>query len=231
MQRRRTSCSTGRGRRNNPAPGPPPPGTSTFPRRAGTPPCSRWCRSPAPGRRWPSSATRSPRPPPARPCQTASPSPDREPVPDREPSPAHEPPLAHEPPPGQGLRLDHAQRRVWTDGHEIQLTFQEFELLALPRRAPGHGVHPGRTSRAGLAPHPGSGRPAGAAGQPHRGRAREPGPAQARPALRPVPGHRVPRRVPVPPAGLRSGNHRRRTARNTSCGTLACSSKGVLRGR
>jgi DNA-binding response OmpR family regulator len=29
-----------------------------------------------------------------------------------------------------GLRLDHAQRRVWVDGREIQLTFQEFELLA-----------------------------------------------------------------------------------------------------
>ena len=29
-----------------------------------------------------------------------------------------------------GLRLDHLQRRVWADGCEIQLTFQEFELLA-----------------------------------------------------------------------------------------------------
>jgi hypothetical protein len=29
-----------------------------------------------------------------------------------------------------GLRLDRAQRRVWVDGREIQLTFQEFELLA-----------------------------------------------------------------------------------------------------
>ena len=29
-----------------------------------------------------------------------------------------------------GLRLDHLQRRVWVDGCEIQLTFQEFELLA-----------------------------------------------------------------------------------------------------
>ena len=28
------------------------------------------------------------------------------------------------------LRLDHLQRRVWVDGCEIQLTFQEFELLA-----------------------------------------------------------------------------------------------------
>ncbi|HEY1703800.1 MAG TPA: winged helix-turn-helix domain-containing protein [Trebonia sp.] len=29
-----------------------------------------------------------------------------------------------------GLLLDHEQRRVWVDGREIGLTFQEFELLA-----------------------------------------------------------------------------------------------------
>jgi DNA-binding response OmpR family regulator len=29
-----------------------------------------------------------------------------------------------------GLRLDHLQRRVWAGGHEIMLTFQEFQLLA-----------------------------------------------------------------------------------------------------
>jgi hypothetical protein len=29
-----------------------------------------------------------------------------------------------------GLLIDHEQRRVWTDGAEIPLTFQEFELLA-----------------------------------------------------------------------------------------------------
>ena len=29
-----------------------------------------------------------------------------------------------------GLRLDHEQRRVWVDGEEVPLTFQEFELLA-----------------------------------------------------------------------------------------------------
>jgi DNA-binding winged helix-turn-helix (wHTH) protein len=29
-----------------------------------------------------------------------------------------------------GLRLDHVQRRVWAGGHEIMLTFQEFQLLA-----------------------------------------------------------------------------------------------------
>jgi DNA-binding winged helix-turn-helix (wHTH) protein len=32
--------------------------------------------------------------------------------------------------PGHGLLLDHAQRRVWINGREIQFTFQEFELLA-----------------------------------------------------------------------------------------------------
>jgi DNA-binding response OmpR family regulator len=31
---------------------------------------------------------------------------------------------------GPGLLLDHDQRRVWADGDEIALTFQEFELLA-----------------------------------------------------------------------------------------------------
>jgi Transcriptional regulatory protein, C terminal len=31
---------------------------------------------------------------------------------------------------GTGLLLDHDQRRLWVDGHEIVLTFQEFELLA-----------------------------------------------------------------------------------------------------
>jgi DNA-binding response OmpR family regulator len=29
-----------------------------------------------------------------------------------------------------GLLLDHDQRRVWVDGAEVKLTFQEFELLA-----------------------------------------------------------------------------------------------------
>ncbi len=33
-------------------------------------------------------------------------------------------------PQGSGLRLDRGRRRVWTDGHEIELTFREFELLA-----------------------------------------------------------------------------------------------------
>jgi DNA-binding response OmpR family regulator len=38
--------------------------------------------------------------------------------------------LAGQPSSGHGLLLDHAQRRVWIDGREVQLTFQEFELLA-----------------------------------------------------------------------------------------------------
>ena len=32
--------------------------------------------------------------------------------------------------PASGLLVDHVQRRVWTDGAEATLTFQEFELLA-----------------------------------------------------------------------------------------------------
>jgi hypothetical protein len=31
---------------------------------------------------------------------------------------------------GSGLLLDHDRRRVWVDGEEVTLTFQEFELLA-----------------------------------------------------------------------------------------------------
>jgi hypothetical protein len=31
-----------------------------------------------------------------------------------------------------GLLIDRDQRRVWVDGAEISLTFQEFELLATP---------------------------------------------------------------------------------------------------
>jgi Transcriptional regulatory protein, C terminal len=35
------------------------------------------------------------------------------------------------------LHLDHTQRRAWTDGREIPLTFQEFELLAFLAAHPG----------------------------------------------------------------------------------------------
>jgi Transcriptional regulatory protein, C terminal len=46
-----------------------------------------------------------------------------------EPRPAaREPDLIAEP--ASGLLIDHVQRRVWADGAEIALTFQEFELLA-----------------------------------------------------------------------------------------------------
>ena len=39
--------------------------------------------------------------------------------------------LAGQPGDGRsGLLLDHDQRRVWVDGDEVALTFQEFELLA-----------------------------------------------------------------------------------------------------
>lgn len=40
------------------------------------------------------------------------------------------PPSGDQASPGHGLLLDHAQRRVLIDGREVQLTFQEFELLA-----------------------------------------------------------------------------------------------------
>jgi hypothetical protein len=36
-----------------------------------------------------------------------------------------------------GLQLDNDQRRVWTDGTEVPLTFQEFELLAFLAAHPG----------------------------------------------------------------------------------------------
>ena len=46
------------------------------------------------------------------------------------PAPAAQPPSGDQASPGHGLLLDHAQRRAWINGHEIQFTFQEFELLA-----------------------------------------------------------------------------------------------------
>ena len=104
---------------DHPDAGPAQPWASKFPRPDGMPPCSLWCRSPVPERRWRSSATRSRRPPPTR-------------------SPGHPRATGHQgkrairrpASPGHGLLLDHAQRRVWIDGREIQLAFQEFELLA-----------------------------------------------------------------------------------------------------
>jgi hypothetical protein len=54
----------------------------------------------------------------------AAPGPGRAPVPGHDAAPAQAPRAE------DGLRLDHAQRRVWIEGREVQLTFQEFELLA-----------------------------------------------------------------------------------------------------
>ena len=47
-----------------------------------------------------------------------------------QPAPTAQPPSGDQASPGHGLLLDHAQRRVWIDGREVQLTFKEFELLA-----------------------------------------------------------------------------------------------------
>jgi DNA-binding response OmpR family regulator len=49
---------------------------------------------------------------------------------DTRPPAGTRPPEGGQPSSGHGLLLDHAQRRVWIDGREVQLTFQEFELLA-----------------------------------------------------------------------------------------------------
>jgi DNA-binding response OmpR family regulator len=50
--------------------------------------------------------------------------------------------------PAARLLVDHAQRRVWADGAEISLTFQEFELLAFL------SAHPAAVfSRADLVKH------------------------------------------------------------------------------
>jgi DNA-binding winged helix-turn-helix (wHTH) protein len=50
-----------------------------------------------------------------------------EPRPWRRPATAEPGPAAQT---GSGLIVDHLQRRVWADGAEIELTFQEYELLA-----------------------------------------------------------------------------------------------------
>ena len=47
-----------------------------------------------------------------------------------QPAPVAQPPSGNPTSPGHGLLLDHTQRRVLIDGREVQLTFQEFELLA-----------------------------------------------------------------------------------------------------
>jgi hypothetical protein len=52
------------------------------------------------------------------------------PLPQVGPRPASQLSSVAAPQPGSGLVLDRLQRRVWADGREITLTFQEFELLA-----------------------------------------------------------------------------------------------------
>ena len=166
MQRRKTSCSTGRGRRIIPTPGPLQPWDEQVPRRPGRD-ATLLAVVPIPGTGTSLAIvgyaiTTSAADPAARPRASGRPAIARRRSGDQAS-------------PGHGLLLDHAQRRVWIDGREIQLTFQEFELLAFLAAHPAIVFTRRRTSRASLAPHPRPGRPAGAAGQPHRGRAREPG--------------------------------------------------------
>jgi hypothetical protein len=59
-----------------------------------------------------------------------APGPAQAPRPGRAPAPGYDAAPGSAPAPDDGLRLDHAQRRVWIDGRHVQLTFQEFELLA-----------------------------------------------------------------------------------------------------
>jgi len=66
--------------------------------------------------------------------------------PEPEPGPAYQPDLVAEP--AAGLLVDHVQRRLWIDGAEVVLTFQEFELLAFL------SAHPATVfSRADLVKH------------------------------------------------------------------------------
>jgi DNA-binding winged helix-turn-helix (wHTH) protein len=66
--------------------------------------------------------------------------------PEPEPGPADQPDLVAEP--AAGLLVDHVQRRLWIDGAEVVLTFQEFELLAFL------SAHPATVfSRADLVKH------------------------------------------------------------------------------
>ena len=82
---------------------------------------------------------------------------------------------------GSGLLVDHLQRRVWAGGAEIELTFQEYELLAFLSAHPATVLQPGGTRRAGLVERPGLRRSGSGAqkyqpGQPHRGRPHLPAP-------------------------------------------------------
>jgi hypothetical protein len=75
--------------------------------------------------------------------------------PEAEPGPGvREPDL--DPEPASGLLIDDVQRRVWIDGAEIALTFQEFELLAFlsahPATVFSRAEILGRAWRPGAAP-------------------------------------------------------------------------------
>ncbi|CAL9391985.1 hypothetical protein SUDANB121_01284 [Nocardiopsis dassonvillei] len=43
-------------------------------------------------------------------------------------------------PPAGGLLLDRDARRVWSDGREVELTYQEYELLECLTGAPGRAI-------------------------------------------------------------------------------------------
>lgn len=43
-------------------------------------------------------------------------------------------------PPAGGLLLDRDARRVWSDGREVELTYQEYELLECLTESPGRAI-------------------------------------------------------------------------------------------
>ena len=51
------------------------------------------------------------------------------------------------------MRMDLGARRVSLDGHPVELTAVEFDLLRSPGRKPREGAHPGAAARGGLGCH------------------------------------------------------------------------------
>ena len=95
---------------------------------------------------------------------------------------------------GRGLVVDHARRCVWLSGQEVQLTYQEFELLAFLSANPAQVF-----SRADLLE-----RVWGQQDNPHHHTRTvdvhvSPAAPQARDGLRPVPDHRAPGRLSFRP--------------------------------
>ena len=95
---------------------------------------------------------------------------------------------------GRGLVVDHARRSVWLSGQEVQLTYQEFELLAFLSANPAQVF-----SRADLLE-----RVWGQQDNSHHHTRTvdvhvSPAAPQARAGLRPVPDHRAPGRLPFRP--------------------------------